>query len=75
MIEKVDFKHCIKTEEELREIVGFPSELVKNKVITYLDHHCVDFISKSPFLVISTLINLAIVMFHQEEINLILFTC
>lgn len=54
MIEKVDFKHCIKTEEELREIVGFPSELVKNKVITYLDHHCVNFISKSPFLVMST---------------------
>lgn len=27
---------------------------MKRKVITYLDSHCVDFISKSPFLVIST---------------------
>ncbi|CAH2715295.1 hypothetical protein BACCIP111895_02479 [Neobacillus rhizosphaerae] len=48
------FKLAVETEEELRSIMGFPSELVKNKVITYLDHYCSDFISKSPFLVIST---------------------
>ncbi|MDH5164419.1 pyridoxamine 5'-phosphate oxidase family protein [Heyndrickxia oleronia] len=48
------FNKTIANEEELRSIIGFPSELVKRKVITYLDSHCVDFISKSPFLVIST---------------------
>lgn len=48
------YKDSIKTEEELRSLVGYPSELVENKVITYLDHHCMDFISKSPFVMIST---------------------
>lgn len=48
------FNKTIANEEELRSIIGFPSELVKRKVITYLDSHCENFISKSPFLVIST---------------------
>jgi uncharacterized protein len=48
------FKEIIETEEELRALLGFPSELVKNKVISQLDVHCRDFISKSPFLVMST---------------------
>ncbi|MFF2448024.1 pyridoxamine 5'-phosphate oxidase family protein [Neobacillus sp. NPDC058068] len=48
------FKNIIESEEELRSFVGFPSELVKNKVITSIDHHCSNFISKSPFLVLST---------------------
>ncbi|TCP28860.1 hypothetical protein EV207_11596 [Scopulibacillus darangshiensis] len=48
------FKETVETEEELRSIIGYPSDLVKNKVITYLDHHCSDFISQSPFLLIST---------------------
>ncbi|MGG0718536.1 pyridoxamine 5'-phosphate oxidase family protein [Robertmurraya massiliosenegalensis] len=47
-------KDIITTEEGLRELIGFPSELVKKKVISELDHHCQDFISKSPFLTIST---------------------
>lgn len=48
------FRGSIETVEELRSIVGFPSEIVKNKVITNLDHNCSDFISQSPFLVMST---------------------
>lgn len=48
------FSQTIESEAELRTIVGFPSTLVKNKVITYVDDHCSNFISKSPFLVIST---------------------
>ncbi|MEK9197161.1 pyridoxamine 5'-phosphate oxidase family protein [Ureibacillus sp. 179-F W5.1 NHS] len=52
------FKNTIETEEELRSIIGFPSELVIRKMITDLDHHCYDFISMSPFLVISTSDNL-----------------
>jgi uncharacterized protein len=47
-------KEKIETEEELRELLGHPSELVRRKVITFLDHNCQEFISKSPFLVIST---------------------
>ncbi|MFC4323101.1 pyridoxamine 5'-phosphate oxidase family protein [Litchfieldia salsa] len=54
MKQNYEFNNMIKTEEELQSIIGFPSDLVKNKVITYLDHHCLDFISKSPFLVLST---------------------
>lgn len=46
--------HIIETVEELRELFGYPSELAEKKVISFLDHHCQDFISKSPFLVIST---------------------
>ena len=52
--ENYQFKNTIATEEELRSIIGFPSELVRNKVISYLDDNCREFISKSPFLVIST---------------------
>lgn len=48
------FIDTIETEEKLRSIIGFPSELVNNKVITYIDDHCSDFIAKSPFLVISS---------------------
>ncbi|WP_042460115.1 pyridoxamine 5'-phosphate oxidase family protein [Neobacillus dielmonensis] len=51
MVQNMD---TVSTEEELRSIVGYSSELVKNKVIDHLDHHCTDFISKSPFLVLST---------------------
>lgn len=50
----INSKDKIETEEELRALLGEPSELVKKKVISLLDHHCEEFISKSPFLVIST---------------------
>ncbi|UOQ47691.1 pyridoxamine 5'-phosphate oxidase family protein [Gracilibacillus caseinilyticus] len=49
------FGETIKTEEELRSLVGFPSDLVNNKVINHLDSNCKDFISKSPFLVMGTM--------------------
>ncbi|SDY00430.1 pyridoxamine 5'-phosphate oxidase family protein [Paenibacillus sp. CF384] len=48
------YNDVIETEEELRALIGFPSELVSRKTITHLDHHCTDFISRSPFMVIST---------------------
>lgn len=48
------FRDTINSEEELRAIIGFPSKLVENKVISFLDTHCQDYISKSPFLLIST---------------------
>lgn len=52
--EKMPFKDLVSSEDELRLLVGYPSELVQNKVITYLDHHCQNFISKSPFVILAT---------------------
>jgi uncharacterized protein len=46
--------NTIKSEEELRAILGYPSELVKNKAIDALDEHCRQFISKSPLLIMAT---------------------
>ncbi|MBT2570740.1 pyridoxamine 5'-phosphate oxidase family protein [Planococcus sp. ISL-110] len=51
---KPAFPNTVKTIKELREITGQPSKLVNNKVISYVDEHCRDFIAKSPFLTIST---------------------
>jgi uncharacterized protein len=48
------FKEFIHSEEELRTLIGYPSDLVERKTITYLDHNCEEFISKSSFLVISS---------------------
>lgn len=48
------FKDVISSEDELRAMLGFPSELVQNKVISRLDKHCLDFIAKSPFLLMAT---------------------
>lgn len=48
------FKAIIQSEEELRLLNSPPSELVRNKVITRLDSHCREFISKSPLLFLST---------------------
>ncbi|KAB2329932.1 pyridoxamine 5'-phosphate oxidase family protein [Cytobacillus depressus] len=48
------FKETISSEEELRELLGTPSRNVANKVINHLDHHCREFIAKSPIVFIST---------------------
>jgi hypothetical protein len=40
--------------QRLRWLIGFPSELVQHKVIPQLDNNCRDFISKSPFVLLST---------------------
>lgn len=48
------FKDVIDSEEELRSMYENPSELVNNKIITVIDHHCRDYISKSPLLFMAT---------------------
>lgn len=48
------FNKIIDSEKVLRDFMGPPSEVASKKVIHHLDDHCRDFISKSPFLVIST---------------------
>lgn len=44
----------IKTIEELRAVVGEPSELTPKKIYTYLNAQASDFIARSPFLVLAT---------------------
>lgn len=46
--------HRIATVDELRTIIGTPSELVPHKLWTALDDTCVDFIQRSPFLLLAT---------------------
>lgn len=48
------FKQVVESEEELRSLFGYPSELVNNKIITFIDHHCRDYIAKSPMMFIAT---------------------
>ncbi|WP_416147487.1 pyridoxamine 5'-phosphate oxidase family protein [Salipaludibacillus sp. HK11] len=48
------FGSTVSSVKELRDILGYPGELVKRKTIDHIDDHCTDFISKSPFLLISS---------------------
>ncbi|MGD7044970.1 pyridoxamine 5'-phosphate oxidase family protein [Jeotgalibacillus proteolyticus] len=50
----LSFDKKITTIEQLEAIIGEPGKLAINKVIPVLDGHCRTFISKSPFLVMST---------------------
>jgi PPOX class probable FMN-dependent enzyme len=52
---KEDFKKDrITSEEDLREIVGTPHELVKQKTISFIDTQAKRFISNSPLMFLST---------------------
>ena len=44
----------IETENQLRELYDLPSGRAKDKVFSALDKHAINFISKSPFIVLST---------------------
>lgn len=48
------FDNIITTENELREILGHPSERVTRKTIHYIDENCTKFIENSPFITIAT---------------------
>ncbi|SFF57065.1 hypothetical protein SAMN05216353_10227 [Halobacillus alkaliphilus] len=48
------FKNLVHSIAELREVAGDPGGLAKNKVISYLDQNCIEFMNHSPFLVLST---------------------
>jgi PPOX class probable FMN-dependent enzyme len=49
-----NFEKAITSENELREIMGYPSEIVTRKTIDHIDEHCRSFIEKSPFITIAT---------------------
>lgn len=48
------FKDVLSSEAEIRELIGYSSEIVTKKSIDYVDMHCRDFISMSPLLFLST---------------------
>lgn len=48
------FEQVISSEEELREILGHPSQRAAEKVIDHIDDHCAALIAHSPFLVIAS---------------------
>ncbi|AZN40976.1 pyridoxamine 5'-phosphate oxidase family protein [Paenibacillus albus] len=48
------FNDIVHTEEELRSMLGHPSELVRNKVVTRLDRHCKAFIAEVPIVFVAT---------------------
>ena len=48
------FRDPVRSEAELRGIMGAPMEVAANKVVTSLDEHCRRFIAASPLIVIAT---------------------
>jgi len=48
------FEQTITSEEELREILGTPTQRAAEKVIDHIDEHCAALIAHSPFMVISS---------------------
>ena len=53
-MDEIPFRDAVTSEEELRALVGKPSELAIRKEISYLDAHCRAFIARSPFVLIAT---------------------
>lgn len=51
----VDFsKIAVSSKEELRDIVGFPHDLIVKKTVSIIDENCKKFIAASPMVFIST---------------------
>lgn len=48
------FSDVISSEEQLRDIFGWPADRSVNKQIDHLDKHCRDIIERSPFLLIGS---------------------
>ncbi len=48
-------KNKITSTDQLRELYGFPRGRAKDKVLSSLEKHSLNFISKSPFLLLSTI--------------------
>jgi PPOX class probable FMN-dependent enzyme len=48
------FTDLVTSVEELRQLLGHPSEVVLRKEMTALDQHCRDFIKNAPFLLLAT---------------------
>ena len=51
---QLEFSEIVTSEEQLREVLGFPLPRTVAKTITALDQHCRDFIARSPFMLIAS---------------------
>jgi PPOX class probable FMN-dependent enzyme len=49
-----DDPHRVTSVDEVREILGEPSEIVRSKTLARLDRHCRAFIARSPFVLLAT---------------------
>ena len=54
MARENQFSEVITTEAQLREIIGYPHDVVVRKTISVLDDYCREYIAKSPFLLIAS---------------------
>jgi len=54
MTETVVFSEVVQSEEELRAILGYPSQVVIDKVLHEIDEYAQEFIAKSPFILIGS---------------------
>jgi hypothetical protein len=50
----IRFNDVITSEEQLRDVFGWPTERAKNKQIGHIDKHCRSIIAKSPFILLGT---------------------
>jgi hypothetical protein len=53
-LSRYTFNEVVKSEAELRTVLGWPSERAVRKAVTALDTHCRAFIARSPFVLLST---------------------
>lgn len=53
-METLGFQELIRSEEELRELLGYPNRVVAHKAITHLDQHCRDYIAQAPMVLMAT---------------------
>ena len=51
---KTTFSEIVTTEEQLREVLGYPHPSTIAKIVPTLDAHCRAFIAKSPFMLIAS---------------------
>ena len=47
-------KHCVTSEEELREVIGSPNPVVESKVMKVLDQTACEFIANAPLVMMAT---------------------
>lgn len=51
---KQRFSAPVTTNDQLRDVLGHPGQIARDKVIDHIDGFCAEFIERSPFVVIST---------------------
>ncbi|TYP73760.1 MSMEG_1061 family FMN-dependent PPOX-type flavoprotein [Paenibacillus methanolicus] len=52
--EDLPFKDFIRSEDELRQLLGEPNPVVRRKTIGRIDRHCAEFMARSPLVFVAT---------------------